>query len=342
MTIARMRSPVAPKPGVEKRRGRSGARATRRALIARRVLAVGLGAALQGLAFPAFADEPPDERGARGLLADLRRIVRAEESSGWFVDSTSYQAMYPQLLQSVCRASEGARALAVERSAAASRQAGDARALYRASHGWSAAAKEAAHRDRAANALALAVHAAPAECPFWITPARGFDGRQSDLRRFTGNFESGGLLQVRRTQGTWTYGGGGVLRVLLGYGLAPRASLLVGGEFAGGAMLRPRVQPSSFVVNYFPAMPVILRLWDDSMHYDLELAPVSLFQADDGRFSYGGRLGFSFGVSALKGRYVIPWAGAAFAVEHYVASGGRPEAQFFRGGLRVGVIWDGR
>lgn len=309
---------------------------------ARRALCVALVGAVSGAAASARADDATDERGARGLLADLRRVVRAEESGGWFVDSAHYRAMAPQLLQSVCLATPAARARAVELSAEASRAAGDPRALFAAQGRWTGAARDAAHKDRAANALALAVHAAPAECPYWVVPTRGFDGRHSDLRRLTANFESGGLLQVRRTQGTWTYGGGGVVRLLAGYGLAPGASLLLGGEFAGGAMLRPHVRPSSFVVNYFPAVPVVLRLWDDSMHYDLEVAPVFLFQADDGRVSHGGRLGFSFGVAALKGRHVIPWAGAAFAVEHYVASGGRGDAQFFRGGLRVGVVWDGR
>lgn len=290
----------------------------------------------------AWADEPPDARGAAGLLSDARRIVKAEEASGWFVDSSHYQLMYPQLLQSVCRATPSARALALEKSADESRRAGDPRALYLADRKWTSLAREAAHKDRAANALALAVHGATAECPYWITPEAGFDGRQSDLRRFTGNLESGGLLQVRRTSGTWTYGGGGLIRVLAGYGLTPRLSILAGGEFAGGAMIRPNVTPSSFVVNYFPAAPVLLRFWDDSVHYDLEVAPVFLFQADDGRFSHGGRVGFSFGVSGLKGRYVIPWAGAAFAYEHYFSNGERPSAEFFRAGLRVGLIWDGR
>lgn len=309
---------------------------------ARHALGVALVGALCSGAPLARADDAPDHRGAAGLLADTRRVVRAEESSGWLADSVHYPAIYPHLLQSVCRATEGARALALRDSAEASRRAGDPRTLYLAAKRWTTEAKDAAHAERAANALALAVHGAAAECPYWITPERGFDGRQSDLRRFTGNVESGGLLQVRRTAGTWTYGGGGLIRLLAGYGLSPRVSVLLGGEFAGGAMLRPTVRPSSFVVNYFPAIPALLRFWDDSMHYDLEVAPVFLFQADDGRFSHGARLGFSFGVSALKGRHVIPWAGAAFAVEHYFASGGRPDAQFFRGGLRVGLIWDGR
>ena len=290
----------------------------------------------------ARAEEPPDVRGAKGVLADARRIVKSEEAAGWVADSTHYLAIYPQLLQSVCRATPSARALALADSADESRKAGDPRALYLAKKRWTPAATEAAHKDRTANAVALAVHAATAECPYWIEPERGFDGRQSDLRRVTGNLESGGLLQVRKTAGTWTYGGGGLIRLLAGYGINPRLSVLAGGEFAGGAMIRPNVSPSSFVVNYFPAVPVLLRFWDDSMHYDLEVAPVFLFQADDGRFSEGARLGFSFGVSGLKGRHVIPWAGAAFAYEHYFESGGRPAATFFRGGLRVGVIWDGR
>lgn len=69
-----------------------------------------------------------------------------------------------------------------------------------------------------------------------------------------------------------------MIRLLGGYGFAGKATLLAGAEFAGGAMIRPGVTPSSFVVNYFPALPVVLRFHHVSWHYDLEIAGVSLFR----------------------------------------------------------------
>jgi len=100
------------------------------------------------------------------------------------------------------------------------------------------------------------------------------------------------------------------------------------------------VEPTEFAVNYFPALPILIRIHQVSWHYDFEVAPVALFQADDGDFSFGGRIGFAAGVFALRTRNVLPWVGAALAYEHYLESGGRPQAHFFRGGLRAGVVWD--
>jgi hypothetical protein len=74
-------------------------------------------------------------------------------------------------------------------------------------------------------------------------------------------------------------------------------------------------------------------------HYDFEVAPVSLFQASNSNLSYGGRVGFGIGVSALRTRGFIPWAGAALAYDHYFESGGRAAAQFVRAGLRVGAVY---
>ncbi len=99
-------------------------------------------------------------------------------------------------------------------------------------------------------------------------------------------------------------------------------------------------EPTELVINYFPALPVVLRFHDVSWHYDAEIAPVSWFQADDGDFSYGVRLGGGIGVAALRTRGFLPWAGLAIGYEHYFESGGRPEAHFIRGGLRVGFMLD--
>lgn len=287
------------------------------------------------------AAEAPDERGAAGIMADVERIVVAEESSGWFLDETHITAIYPVILQTVCRATPAARRLALARAEAEVQQHGEARALFeQGGRVVSAAVSSALSRERRRDALRKAIDGAERGCPFWVTPEVGYDGRQTYRHRFLLSFESGGLLQLRQTEGRWTYGGGGLLRLLGGYGLSGRLSLLTGGEFAGGAMLRTGTANSEFVINYFPAIPLILRVHDVSWHYDFEVAGVSLFQADNARFSFGGRLGFALGVSALRTRFLIPWAGAAVAYERYFESGGRPEQNFIRAGLRIGGVWD--
>lgn len=279
--------------------------------------------------------------GAENLLIDLRRIVTTQEGSGWFLDEEEYREIYTALLESVCRSTEAARQAALRTVHQRAAAAGEPRAVFDAEGGRVTSRFEEAlstHRERIA--LDRAVAGAAKDCPFWIAHEPDFLARQTDHSRFTLNVETGGNIQLRRTAGRWTFGGGGLGRILPGYGVGEHLSLLAGIEFGGGAMLRPGGPETEFVINYFPAIPVVLRFRDVNWRYDVEFGPVGLFQADNTRLSYGGRIGTTIGVLALRTRGLIPWAGIAATYEYYVASGGRPEAHFLRGGLRVGVIWD--
>jgi hypothetical protein len=292
-------------------------------------------------AAPAARADEVDARGASGILADLRRIVGAEEASGWFVDETHLAGLLPTMLQTVCRATPEARREALRRVEAERRQAGDPRELFtRAGDKLDDDASRALTLDRQQALLARTIQSVEGSCPFWVRPEPGFDGRQTDANRWGINLESGGLLQLRHTAGSWTYGGGGVGRLLVSYGFRGVFSVLGGLELAGGAMLRPDSGTSGFVINYLPALPLVLRLHDGSLHYDLEVAGVSIFQADNTHPSFGGRLGLGFGVSALRTRFFIPWAGFGIAYEHYLEGGERPAQDFLRAGLRVGAVWN--
>jgi hypothetical protein len=289
-----------------------------------------LGEAEAGLSYP-----------AESLLLDIERMVDAEESEGWFIDNDAVLDLRQPLLESLCRTPPAARNEAVRALEAESARAGDARSLYEAEgRKVTAIVEQARFVERKLFALRTAV-AWGTDCPVWVEPEANFEGRQTDRDRFTISFESGGNAQIRRTQNTWTIGAGGLGRGLVGYGFSGDFSVLAGFEFGGGAMLKPGVEPTEFVVNYFPAIPVILRLHNVSWHYDLELAPVSLFQADNARFSFGFRTGVGVGLAGLLLRGVIPWAGAVLSYEHYFHNGRRDSADFLRGGVRVGVIWDG-
>jgi hypothetical protein len=290
---------------------------------------------------PTEAASPTASRDAvSGLRADVTRIVASEESGSWFVDSDAYRDMYEDLMESVCRATPAARAAAILELKQDAQKHGDARALYASARRRTAEVDRALRAEHELRALELATANAERDCPFWVEPEADFEGRQTDRNRFTLSLETGGMAQIRQTSGTWTLGGGGLARILPGYGFGGDFSVLAGIEFGGGAMIRPNSPRTEFVINYFPALPIMLRLHDVSWHYDFEVAPVALFQADDGDFSYGGRVGFATGVFALRTRGVLPWAGAAIAYEHYVPSGDRPRAHFIRGGLRVGLVWD--
>ena len=73
---------------------------------------------------------------------------------------------------------------------------------------------------------------------------------------------------------------------------------------------------------------------------DLELAPLVFFTDTDPRLSYGMRLGVTMGVSALRIRRIMPWAGLGLVTEYLFANSHRPHLVALRGGARVGFDWD--
>ena len=280
-----------------------------------------------------------DLEGARGLLSDVARIVAAQEVEDWFSDREALRAIEAHVLASVCRATPEARAWALAGLQQRQAELGSASALFEVDRQLSERVERALTAERQLLVLKSTL-ARAAECPFWTEPEPGFAGLQSDRKRLTISIESGGNVQLRRTLSHWTFGGGGVGRLLFGYGFDGRFSLLFGPEFGGGAMLRPNTNASQFVINYFPAVPLVLRTRQLTWHYDLELAPVAIFQADNTRVSYGCRVGGAFGFTALRRRNVLPRAGLALAYEYYFEGGGRAPTHFIRGGLRFGLPWD--
>jgi hypothetical protein len=280
---------------------------------------------------------PQDTEGAAGLLADVRRIVRAFEREGWFHEETVARDIHPIVMESVCRASEGARVQAL--SVLDAIDIGDPRSLYeRAGRELTSEVESALRAQREFLVLQHALAAIATECPFWVESEHGFTGRQTLRNKWALHLESGGLVQLRKEDAKWSAGGGGNSRLLGGRGIGDSWSLLGGAEFGGGALLRSS-NSGQFTINYFPAIPVVLRYSQVDWLYDLELAPVALFQSHDTRLSYGGRLGVAIGVSVLRSRGFLPWAGVALMGEHYVPSGGRGSTQFLRGGVRVGIRW---
>jgi hypothetical protein len=300
-----------------------------------------LGCALGVLCFwLCLAARAADSEGAQGLLADVDRLVAGEESEGWFGDDDSFRNIAPAMLESTCRATPDARAEALTTLQQKSAAAGDPRALFAVTHRLTDAVELALNLERQRRALELALARVDSQCPFFVQPKLGFKGLQSDRQRFTLSLETAGNVQLRQTEQHWDFGGGGFGRLLPGYGLSDRFTLLAGVEFGGGAMVRPHTGDSQFIINYFPALPVVLRTHHRTWHYDLELAPVALFQADNTHLSYGVRAGGGVGFSATRRHNFLPWAGIAVSYEHYFAGGGRSPAEFIRSDLRVGFMWD--
>lgn len=280
-----------------------------------------------------------DAEGARALMSDVARVVAAEEVDDWFSDREAMISIGQHLLPSVCHATLEARDQALAQLRQRHQQLGDAKGLFATRGRLSREVSQALTAERRLNALERTL-ARQDECPFWIRPEPGFQGLQSDRRRFTLSVESGGDVEFRRTQNHWTFGAGGNGRMLAGWGFDGRYSLLAGAEFGGSALLRPNSNASEFVINYFPALPVVFRSRQLTWHYDIEVAPVALFEADNTRLSFGGRIGGAFAFTALRRRNVLPWAGLAMSYEYYFEGAGRAPIHFLRGGLRIGLPWE--
>jgi hypothetical protein len=262
------------------------------------------------------------EASVAALLFDLARIVAAEENSGWLLDESAQNEIHRDVMESVCRSTPEVRARAEQQVREQSATAGDPRALFERAGGRRSSEVDAAlEAQRTLAALQRAAAAAPRECPFWVRPDPEFRGLQSTRDRWIINFDTGGFG-----------------RVLGGYSFT-RISLLAGAEFGGGALVVPNSHPTAFVVNYIPAIPVLLRWHRDAWNLDLEAASVGLFQAGNTRFSYGLRGGMTIGVSGLRVRGILPWVGIGVASEYHFENSARPAAWYLRGGLRVGGVW---
>ncbi|MDF3064852.1 MAG: hypothetical protein K0R38_453 [Polyangiaceae bacterium] len=280
-----------------------------------------------------------DTEGVRSLLDDVARVVRAEEVDDWFTDKEALKTIEEHVLPSVCHASVEARQGALASLQQSAARAGDAKALFEQGGVMDDEVDAALTANRRLRGYEQAL-ARQNECPFWIRPKVGFHGLQSDRKRLTLSVESGGNVQFRYTQQHLTFGAGGSGRVLAGWGFDGKYTLLFGPEFGGSALLRPNTNASEFVINYFPAVPVVLRSRALTWHYEVEAAPVALFEADNTRLSWGARLGGAFAFTALRRRNVLPWAGLAVSYEYYFEGGGREPTHFFRGGLRIGLPWE--
>ena len=284
------------------------------------------------------AGEAPSADSVDALWFDVMRIVEAEEGSGWLLDEMALDALLPALMQSVCRATPAVRARTFERMLSEAAALGDPRVLFEQDGELSGRTKAALAAQRRVAALGRG-NAAARACPFWLQADPEFRGLQSTRDRFVVNFDTGGTVQLRRSEGLWTIGAGGFGRALAGYGFT-HVSLLSGIEFGGGALLEPHTHPTEFIINYSPAVPFIVRLHDKSWNLDLETAAVGLFQASNTALSYGVRGGVTLGISSLRLRGVLPWVGLGLASEYHFANAARPGAFYLRGGLRVGGVWD--
>lgn len=281
-----------------------------------------------------------DNRPRRALLFDLRKLVSAQEDTGWKIDRYEIEDSMADALVSVCRAEvpvrQAALALAEKRVV---RLDGPLEAAIARGHDPDDLA-ELITATRVRDLLREAIGRAEADCPAWIAPDPEFRGVQTDADRITLNLEVGGLAIAQRRDGSNEVGAGGSGRLLLGYGIGHRWTVLFGAEFGGAALFKREGDTTQFPLQFTVAAPLVFRHHFLTFHHDLELSPLIFFNEADQRPSYGVRVAGTLGVSTVRIRNIMPWAGLGTAFEHYFANSFRGSIGSIRAGARVGFDWD--
>ncbi|MDI1429456.1 hypothetical protein [Polyangium sorediatum] len=286
------------------------------------------------------AAEPPS-RAESALLHDLVKIVESKANAGWKIDRYEFETMMPDALESVCGTPEKVRLAALARQARTVESLGGSiTEAYRKNGGKLSGLSDLLAATRVHALLTEALQRAPAECPFWITPSPAFRGVQTDAYRFTLNLETDGIFLLRRTEGTFLPGAGAGGRLLLGRGFSHQWSMLFGLEFGGWAIIEQSEEATNIPLEFIGAVPLIVRHVRETWQFDLELAPVAFLTQSDLRPSAGGRVGVSIGVSTLRIRRIMPWAGLHLSAELYPANDVRGTVTVIKGGGRLGFDWD--
>lgn len=297
--------------------------------------------------------EPPRDLAVVGLLVDLEKMIEVQQSLGWTIDRYELDEIMSPALMSVCSATPETRVAALAAldrrilelggpvEEAFRRRGGDldevadllfatrVRALLDEAMGRAGHGRETRETRETSN-----------QCPFWLRPSPAFRGRETDAYRTTLNLEGGGLGALEAAQGRVLLGAGGSARLLLGRGLDERWTFLAGGEFGGTAQFEQTETKTRFPISFTAALPMVLRYHARTWHYEGELASLAYFTQDDLRVSPGLRLGALVGVSALRVRGIMPWAGLGIAVEHVLETHRRPAQWNLKTGARVGFDWD--
>lgn len=305
-------------------------------------LSIALGLAAWGSWEAAARAQDPNAE-AETLIADLRKIVEIRAASGWKIDRYEYEGMMPDALLSVCRTPRETQSNALAKvGRRVEILGGPFEEAFHKNGDKMDGLKDLLFATRVERLLREASLRALTECPVWMTPKGPFRGVQTDARKITLSGEGGGLGFIFNVdkRGDATLGGGGMGRLMLGFGLDYRWTVLLGVEVGGGALIQRNGTTTELPLLFQAAIPLVLRLHDVSWHYEVELGFVGLADEKDTRVSPGLRVGGLIGISTLRVRSFMPWFGLGGAMEQYLDSTARPAFRIWKGGARIGFNWD--
>lgn len=284
----------------------------------------------------------PETPAERALYFDLRSVVETQSRIDWVVDEDELDESASAILTSACQTPPAARrALRGWIDLRLADVGGSAEAVWAANERDLSAAREPLILERTRAALDYAERRAEA-CPFWLVPDEGFTGVQGNTDRLVFLAESMGSGQLVVQDGDVTVGGTGLARLLPAWGVTDRLTIGLGVE-VGVASTFPRTESGGRSVKpvFAGGIPVLFRVLDGTLRYDLDLAAVTrATRKEIEGLRFGGRASVGIGVATPRIAGVMPYIVAWTGYELLAPGAGEPATHILRAGTRVGVNWD--
>jgi len=276
---------------------------------------------------------------AEALLFDLEKLVYLREQRGWTIDKHMIQGLLTDSLMSVCLADRSVLEKAAELvEIRILREGGPLKRAWLA-HGKSLDDLSDLLTLHRVKLLLKTSHARkPTDCPFYMETDPTFSARHRDDSYGVIAAEGGGLFTVRQLRSRYTVGGGGSGRITLGYGFDPRWSIRFGPELGGAALVKPDLRAESVEVDFFGALPVTFRYITPTFNYDFEVAAIGLGVPWRDKLRAGVRAGMMLGITSLRIRSLLPWAGYSVNVEYITGRDEFPSQWSLRMGFRIGFV----
>lgn len=287
---------------------------------------------------PISAGAAPSDA-ARGLVRDLEKIIVLQQQGGWQVDEYEYRSMLPTAMNSICQVDEATRTEAEAMIENRLQKLGGSPEIQLKEGGVPLEELKDAMTIWRIKTLLKRGLADAKFCPFWMDSSKDFFGVHADEGRWSYSLEGGGLLITRKSAGDYRFGAGGGGRLTAAYGFSPEWDLRSGLGFGGGALGDSTVKTENVDVDFYINAPIIIRHTGVLWRQEIEVAPLSAGIPGVQTLRFGVRVGGLLGLSYLRLREIMPWAGLALYGEHLFARGHLPSAWTLRIGARFGFSW---
>lgn len=306
-------------------------------------LALALLLALLSAAGGCAARALPPDPSAAALYRDLERLVALRQAAGWEIDRVEIEDMLPNMLMSACQVEPARRTLLRDwLDARIAALGGPVERAYEERGRALDRVEDLLALTRIRLALARAMDAAPADCPFWLAARPVFRGRQISDDRWQISASGGGKGVMSLRGGEQDLQFGGASRLVLGRNIGSRLALYSGMELGGSAGF-PKDEEgnrSNLVLAGDAVIPAIVRYRMVNTYFEAEIGYLGRATEEDWTdIEHGLHLGISLGARATRVRWFFPGAVMSITYER-TFPGDQPALNMIKMGFRAGADFD--